>query len=104
MISKFSNIRLIHAILSILIHGDCNTSHIYIIESNIYFIIMFINISFYIYQSLVGPVMIDAELGRENHGSIPATAIGRVVKNQKIILHININIVLYYFTCSIVHY
>ncbi|MCI21744.1 hypothetical protein A2U01_0042914, partial [Trifolium medium] len=27
--------------------------------------------------SLVGSVVIDAELGREDHGSIPATAIGR---------------------------
>jgi hypothetical protein len=29
------------------------------------------------YQSLVGSVVIDAELGREDHSSIPATAIGR---------------------------
>jgi hypothetical protein len=28
------------------------------------------------YQSLVGSVVIDAELGRENHNSISATAIG----------------------------
>ncbi|MCI63927.1 hypothetical protein A2U01_0085184, partial [Trifolium medium] len=30
--------------------------------------------------SLVGPVVIDAELSREDHGSIPTTAIGRRLK------------------------
>jgi hypothetical protein len=30
-----------------------------------------------LYQSLVGSVVIDAELGRKDHGSIPATAIER---------------------------
>ncbi|MCI11067.1 hypothetical protein A2U01_0032166, partial [Trifolium medium] len=29
------------------------------------------------HQSLVGPVVIGVELGREDHGSIPATAIGK---------------------------
>jgi hypothetical protein len=32
------------------------------------------------YQSLVGLVVIDAELDRDDRGSIPATAIGRRLK------------------------
>jgi hypothetical protein len=32
------------------------------------------------YQSLVGSVVIDAEPGRKNHGSIPATMIRRGLK------------------------
>jgi hypothetical protein len=31
-------------------------------------------------QSLVGSIVIDAELDRKNHGSIPATAIGMKLK------------------------
>jgi hypothetical protein len=31
----------------------------------------------YLDQSLVGSVVIDAEFGREDHGSIPATAVRR---------------------------
>jgi hypothetical protein len=31
----------------------------------------------FIYQSLVGSIVIDAKFGRDNRSSIPATAIGR---------------------------
>ncbi|MCI35121.1 hypothetical protein A2U01_0056342, partial [Trifolium medium] len=34
-----------------------------------------------IYQLLVGQVVIDAGFGREDHGSIPATAIGMGLKS-----------------------
>jgi hypothetical protein len=34
----------------------------------------------YEYQSLVGLMVIGAELGREDHGSIPATTIGKRLK------------------------
>jgi hypothetical protein len=33
-----------------------------------------------IYRSLIGSLVIGAELGREDHGSIPVTAIGRGLK------------------------
>jgi hypothetical protein len=46
-----------------------------------------------VHQSLVGSVVIDIELGREDHGSIPATAIERrlePLENQKLFMQVHI--------------